>query len=308
MARNGIVASILLFSFQPVSADNVELGTPVLAQPDGTRFSVREHADEFGHYLWADAGYVIQNPSTGYYYYSRYDIVGDKAPTSLRVGRDDESSDTRRLAHVNSVVLETIARRAHLGSEIGEGEHPGLALCANGIAVPEPQDNLGLVQDCAVLLAVRDSLGLTAWSWSADIPIRDWRGVTVSNARVTELYVSSRLLTGTISPRLAQLSELKELHLIANTLTGPIPPELGELIHLERLSLSGNALTGTIPPEWGQLTQLRTLDLAFNKLTGEIPPELAQLSELRELALGYNALTGEIPPEVGQLINLEFFI
>ena len=306
MARNGIIAFILLFSLQPASADFVDLGTRILVQPDGTRFSVRESADEFGHYLAADAGYVIQNPNTGYYYYARYDIVGRKTPTSLRVDRDDESSDIRKLAYVNDVVLRTMARILHLGSEIGGGEHPGLALCANGIAVPEPQDNLGLVQDCAVLLAVRDSLGLTAWSWSADIPIRDWYGVTVSNARVTELYVSSRLLTGTISPRLAQLSELKELHLIANTLTGPIPTELGELIHLERLSLYGNALTGTIPPELGQLTQLRTLDLAFNELTGEIPPELAQLNELKGLALGYNALTGEIPPEVGQLINLEF--
>ena len=308
MARNGIIALGLFFSIQSAAADNVELGNRIVVQPDGTSFILREHVDEFEHYLVADAGYVVHNQNTGYYYYARYDTVGHKAPTSLRVGRDDESIDTWRLAYVNEVMLRVLiwtSRGWNKNEDMEPLSHPSAELCANGIIVPEPQDNLGLVKDCEVLLAVRDSLaGIGHLNWSADIPISDWVGVTVSNGRVTELDLGGKLLMGTISPRLAQLSELKGLFLYGNALMGMIPPELGQLIHLEHLNLIGNALTGPIPPELGQLTQLRTLGLEFNELTGAIPPELAQLSELKELHLGYNALTGPIPPELGQLSHL----
>ena len=312
MARSGTIAFVLLFSIQSAAADGVDLGTRILVQPDGTSFIVSELVDEFGHYVSAEKGYVVQNQSTGYYYYARYDTVGHKAPTSLRVGRDDESSDIRILAYMNYMRIREISLRSRGWVRIEIGEPPPAiylaALCANGIAVPEPQDNRGLAKDCEVLLAVRDSLAgirKTHLNWSADIPISDWDGVTVSNGRVTELDLHAQHLRGTIPPGLVQLSELKGLSLYGNALTGAIPPELGQLSHLENLSLYGNALTGTIPPELGQLTQLRILALAFNELTGAIPPELAQLSELKGLFLGYNALTGAIPPEVGQLIHLE---
>ena len=189
MARNGIIAFVLSFSGQSASAAPFDLGSRIVVQPDGTRFIVNELVDEFGHYVSTEKGYVVQNQSTGYYYYARYDTVGHKAPTSLRVGRDDDSSDVIRLTHLNYVSLKEMARFfrgwVRVRSEIGE-PLPAIylaALCANGIAVPEPQDHRGLVKDCEVLLAVRDSLaGLrgTPLNWSADIPISDWVGNWVS--------------------------------------------------------------------------------------------------------------------------------
>ena len=45
--------------------------------------------------------------------------------------------------------------------------------CANGIAVPNPQDNLGLVADCTVLLQARDTLaGSATLNWHAGPPHR----------------------------------------------------------------------------------------------------------------------------------------
>ena len=314
MARNGIIAFGLLFSIQSASAAPFDLGSRIVVQPDGISFIANELVDEFGHYVSAEKGYVVQNQSTGYYYYAHYDTAGHKTPTSLRVGRDDESSDVIRLTHLNYVRLKEMSRffqgRVRVRSEIGE-PLPAIylaALCANGIAVPESQDNRGLVKDCEVLLAVRDSLaGLrgTPLNWSADIPISDWVGVTVSNGRVTELALSARHLMGTISPRLAQLSELTGLFLHGNTLTGTIPPELGQLTQLRMLALEFNELTGAIPPELGQLSELKWLFLGYNGLTGAIPPEVGQLGHLEHLALNDNALTGAIPPELGQLSHLE---
>ena len=132
MARYTWTAIVLLCSLGPAWADYIELGTRELVQPDGTRFTVRESADEFGHYLAADAGYVIQDETTGYYYYARYDSNGNVTPSALQVGRDDASSDVAQLDLENEQVLEEMARREH-----GVGSLADAAGKASAIIFPE---------------------------------------------------------------------------------------------------------------------------------------------------------------------------
>ena len=172
------------------------------------------------------------------------------------------------------------------------------SLCTNGIAVPEPQNNPGLVKDCMLLLSVHDRLaGDVFLNWSAYTPIAHWEGISISDARVTALILNDEDLAFNDGERLEWLR-----------LTGSIPPELGQLTELEYLSLSDNDLTGPIPPELGQLTKLKELDLLRNRLTGPIPPELGQLKALKWLNLSRNRLTGPIPPELGQLKALKWLI
>ena len=139
------------------------------------------------------------------------------------------------------VCLTLGASPAHAASE------DFVEACSNGIAVPDPEDNAGLVQDCATLLSIRDTLG-GELDWHADTPIQEWYGVTITSAGVTYL------------------------ELLGDVLAGTIPPELGALAALERLVLDGNGLTGPIPPDLGRLGQLRVLWLMANFLTGSIPP------------------------------------
>ena len=179
--------------------------------------------------------------------------------------------------------------------------------CENGTVVPDPASNPGLVADCSVLLAARDTLADTATlNWSASIPVTSWEGVEVSGSpsRVTRLTLPHRGLTGTIPAGLASLSHLERLDLYGNQLMGIIPMELGQLSNLTSLYLNSNRLTGIIPVELGQLSNLTILDLRFNKLTGIIPVELGQLSNLTHLYLNSNRLTEIIPVELGQLSNL----
>ena len=68
MTRYNWIALVLLCSLGTAWAINVESGTKDLVQPDGTRFSVREYMDEYGHYLVAERGFVVQDATTGYYY------------------------------------------------------------------------------------------------------------------------------------------------------------------------------------------------------------------------------------------------
>lgn len=206
--------------------------------------------------------------------------------------------------------------------------------CANGVAVPDPEANLGLVGDCALLLEAHDILvgDGAPLGWSADTPMRDWRGIAVEGSppRVTdvalvgygidlrgrvpsvlaglshlrEIWISSAL-TGSIPPELGQLRNLQDLWLYGNQLTGPIPPELGSILALYDLRLGGNRLTGAIPPELGRLENLGYLQLDANQLTGGIPPELGALTRLWSLELDGNQLTGAIPPELARLPLLQ---
>lgn len=181
--------------------------------------------------------------------------------------------------------------------------------CDNGIAVPNPQDNPGLVADCTVLLQVRDTLaGSATLNWSADLAIAMWDGITIDGSprRVIALDLSERQLTGTIPPQLGALTSLQELWLYDNRLTGTIPPQLGAIAKLQGLGLSENQLSGPIPPELGTLTYLEHLWLDTNQLMGTIPPQLGSLVNLRALTLNINQLSGVVPPQLGSLANLRF--
>ena len=196
--------------------------------------------------------------------------------------------------------------------EVGPS-HEAVDRCSNGVAVPGQQDAPLLVQDCNILLSVRDALsgGGRTLGWSADSSIFEWEVVSIGGnpARVTVLWIrgdneGTANLRGSIPPELGGLTGLVSLGLMDNALTGEIPPELGGLVNLRELLLAGNELTGEIPTELGNLVNLEELDLYSNQLTGNIPPELGNLASLKTMQLDRNHLHGDIPADLGRLINL----
>jgi len=65
-----------------------------------------------------------------------------------------------------------------------------VAQCSNGVAVPYPENNPGLVRDCVALLETREVMpGVAQLGWRVDIPILGWRGVHLGGSlpRVREL-------------------------------------------------------------------------------------------------------------------------
>ena len=152
-------------------------------------------------------------------------------------------------------------------------------LCANTGAIPDPEA-AGLVADCETLLGLKDELaGSAALNWSVDRLIEDWDGITVDSERVTELDLSSNVLTGRIPSSLGSLAALQNLVLEKNQLTGRIPSSLGSLTALQNLLLHDNRLTGSIPSSLDRLVppsgSLSAVWLATgNALCGPIPPQL----------------------------------
>lgn len=183
-------------------------------------------------------------------------------------------------------------------------------ICANGIAVPNPRANEGLLRDCAILLQAKDALAADPpLNWSADASIYDWEGIKIyelqdiphenERARVIWLELRERGLSGSIPRELARLERLHRIDFAHNRLIGGIPRELAGLEHLNTFVFRHNELSGRIPTEIGNPTHLLYVDLAHNQLTGSIPPQFENLDHTSILNLEYNQLSGHIPPELG---------
>ena len=93
-----------------------------------------------------------------------------------------DGSDVQVLAEAG---IRAVAARAWRVSVADSTE-----ACAAGYVVPEPEVKPGLVEDCEVLVGLRDALfGEDDSNWSPGTPISQWVGVTVEGdpARVTAL-------------------------------------------------------------------------------------------------------------------------
>ncbi|CAE6024239.1 unnamed protein product [Arabidopsis arenosa] len=124
--------------------------------------------------------------------------------------------------------------------------------------------------------------------------------------RVTRLVYRSRSLTGTISPVIGKLSELKELTLSNNQLVYAVPVDILSCKQLEVLDLRKNRFSGQIPGNFSSLSRLRILDLSSNKFSGNLN-FLKNLRKLENLSVANNLFSGKIPEPSVSFHNLRFF-
>uniref|UniRef100_A0A0E0ICK8 non-specific serine/threonine protein kinase n=1 Tax=Oryza nivara TaxID=4536 RepID=A0A0E0ICK8_ORYNI len=150
------------------------------------------------------------------------------------------------------------------------------------------------------LIAIRQGLVdphgvLNNWDEDSVDPC-SWAMVTCSaHNLVIGLGAPSQGLSGTLSGRMANLTNLEQVLLQNNNITGRLPPELGALPRLQTLDLSNNRFSGRVPDTLGRLSTLRYLRLNNNSLSGAFPSSLAKIPQLSFLDLSYNNLTGPVP-------------
>src|SRR6266542_5797310 len=165
-------------------------------------------------------------------------------------------------------------------------------------------------QDSLALVDLYNSTHGVIWydhtNWLTSKPVSTWYGITVTNTRVTVIYMGYNNLNGSISSSFGNLVNLNYLWLSNNHLTGSIPSSIGKLANLKELDISDNQLTGSIPTSIGNLVNLEFLYLYFNQLSGSIPASIGKLLNLNNLYLNNNRLSGSIPSSIGNLVNLYF--
>ena len=275
--------------------------------PDGTRILVRSDPG---------SGFVV-TLATGEITELRLDGVRaaawspDGSRIGLIAGRYGEASPqmvaTMAADGTELRVLAEQEDRDAAGSDLvaGRGRYvPGPedeAACRIGGAVPDPDSNEWLVEQCVDLIRLQKSLvGGEALNWSPERPMAEWEGVVLGGeppyVGVRELDLGGRGLRGAVQEAIPWRTSLRVLILRDNSLDGRIPDGSLDQWDLEVLDLSNNQLTGPIPFRMGGLDRLRVLDLSSNQLSGDIPARLAELPNLEDLALAGNQFTGCVPP------------
>jgi hypothetical protein len=103
----------------------------------------------------------------------------------------------------------------------------------------------------STLLQVAEGFGYPislARSWTGDDPCRPWEALTCdTEPDVSRIFLPAKNLSGTISPAMANLTELIRLDLANNRLTGEVPDTLATLPKLVLLDVTNNRLTGQLP-------------------------------------------------------------
>ena len=99
-------------------------------------------------------------------------------------------------------------------------------------------DNMGLTNDCEALLDAKADLGGDL-NWDTDTAMADWEGVTMSDGRVSGIWLKDEGLDGSVSAALGRLDMLTVLNLHSNSLSGEIP-DLSGATMLEGLYLANN--------------------------------------------------------------------
>ncbi|XP_028761862.1 protein NSP-INTERACTING KINASE 1-like [Neltuma alba] len=164
----------------------------------------------------------------------------------------------------------------------------------------------GLLSPKGVNFEVQALMGIKAalvdphaalYNWDRDaVDPCSWAMVTCSPDHfVIALGIPSQNISGTLSPSIGNLTNLRTVLLQDNNISGTIPSEFGRLQKLETLDLSDNSFSGQLPDSFSQMNSLHYLRLNNNSLSGEIPSSLANMTQLAFLDISYNNLSGPVP-------------
>ncbi|KAH0927258.1 hypothetical protein HID58_019514, partial [Brassica napus] len=198
--------------------------------------------------------------------------------------------------------------RKRMKKKVSEkNHHVGLALFILCIVGLKPSFILGdtNASDAAALNNLFSSLNspgqLSQWTASGGDPCgQNWKGITCSNSRVTQIKLSGLGLSGSLGFMLDKLTSVTEFDLSNNNLGGDLPYQLPP--NLERLNLANNQFTGSAQYSISLMTPLKYLNLAHNQLK-QLAIDFTKLTSLSILDLSSNTITGSLPNTMSSLTN-----
>ncbi|CAH8293625.1 unnamed protein product [Eruca vesicaria subsp. sativa] len=142
---------------------------------------------------------------------------------------------------------------------------------------------------------------LSQWTASGGDPCgQNWKGITCSGSRVTQIKLSGLGLSGTLGFKLDILTSVTEFDVSSNNLGGDLPYQLPP--NLERLNLANNQFTGSAQYSISLMTSLKYLNLAHNQLK-QLAIDFTKLTSLSILDLSSNTITGSLPNSMSSLTS-----
>ena len=93
--------------------------------------------------------------------------------------------------------------------------------------------------------------------------------------RVRELNLWENNIVGELGDCLTVLDEAVQMHFGGgNNLTGTLSPKFAQLHNLQMLAVQNNNMEGSIPAEFGSMVNLVNFYIDGNRFSGEIPEEI----------------------------------
>ncbi|TXG55874.1 hypothetical protein EZV62_017187 [Acer yangbiense] len=135
----------------------------------------------------------------------------------------------------------------------------------------------------------------------------DW--ISVLNMNLTELHLSSCLLTGSIpSTKPVNSISFTVVDLSTNPLNSELPDWLVNISTLVHFDLKNNNLTASCSQLFrGSWKMICYINLTSNKLHGKLPSSIGNMTFLTDFDLSMNNVGGGIPSSIGKLCNLKEF-
>ncbi|BBH02708.1 Leucine-rich repeat protein kinase family protein, partial [Prunus dulcis] len=121
----------------------------------------------------------------------------------------------------------------------------------------------------------------------------NWKGVKCDKKTKRVIYLMKIV---TCNYKFAS-HDLSGRSLAGHKLSGSVSPDLGKLDQLKILALHNNNFYGTIPSDLGNCTELQGIDISSNSLSGNIPVSLGKLDKLVTFNVSNNFLVGPIPSD-----------
>uniref|UniRef100_A0A9I9CKX5 non-specific serine/threonine protein kinase n=1 Tax=Cucumis melo TaxID=3656 RepID=A0A9I9CKX5_CUCME len=150
---------------------------------------------------------------------------------------------------------------------------------------------------------LKDPHSVLIWDENA-VDACTWNFITCSPDKlVIGIGAPSQNFSGTLSPSIANLTNLQFLLLQNNNISGKIPKEITKIPKLHTLDLSNNSFSGEIPSSFSNMKSLQYLRLNNNTLSGPIPTSLANMTQLTLLDLSYNNLSSPAPRLLAKTFN-----
>ncbi|KAK9742088.1 hypothetical protein RND81_03G147500 [Saponaria officinalis] len=134
----------------------------------------------------------------------------------------------------------------------------------------------------------------SAIKWSDNDPCQ-WEQVACELNRVTRIQLMNRKLSGSLSPAISNLTNLKILELMGNNLKGPLPSFKG-MVSLETINLMQNQFDSIPPDFFDGLTALTSVYLDSNPFAPwSIPDGLQSAISLANFSTVSANVVGKIP-------------
>ncbi|XP_054781215.1 protein STRUBBELIG-RECEPTOR FAMILY 7-like [Prosopis cineraria] len=154
-----------------------------------------------------------------------------------------------------------------------------------------------------VMFSSMNSPSQLGWPANGDDPCgQQWKGISCSGNRVTEIKLPGLGLNGMLGYQLQTLTSLINLDMSNNNLGGTIPYQLPP--NAQRLNLANNNFTGEVVYSISNMTSLEYLNLGHNQLQGGLSVNFEKLSSLSTLDLSFNSLSGDLPQSLTSLSSI----